>query len=293
MIVVTAPTSTIGRDVVEYLLDRDTPLRLVARDPARLSPEVRARTEVIQGSHGDPAVIDRACQGAKAVFWLAPNIPDAPTVHASFAGFARPASEAFARRDVERVVGISALGRGTPMADHAGLVTASLAMDDLIAACGVAYRAILCPSLMRNLLNQVDAIKEQHAYFMALDPDLRRPLVSSRDVAARCSELLTDDSWHGSDEVACLGPEDLAPREMAAIVSDVVGFEVAYKQIPGSALKQRLLGIGYSEAMAQGMVDMFDAKNRGLDNAEPRNEASRTPTTFRQWCEKIIRPRVA
>jgi hypothetical protein len=50
------------------------------------------------------------------------------------------------------VVGISALGRGTAVAGRAGYVTASLAMDDLIAGSGVAYRALTMPSFMDNLL---------------------------------------------------------------------------------------------------------------------------------------------
>ena len=45
-----------------------------------------------------------------------------------------------------------------------------------------------------------------------------------------------------------------------------------------------------SEAMAQGMVDMMLAKNDGLDNAEPRTPESTTPTSFRQWCEEVLKP---
>ncbi|MBP2326895.1 hypothetical protein JOF56_007280 [Kibdelosporangium banguiense] len=52
---------------------------------------------------------------------------------------------------VVHVVGVSALGRGTPVGDRAGLVTASLAMDDLIASTGVAYRALACLSSGRRI----------------------------------------------------------------------------------------------------------------------------------------------
>jgi uncharacterized protein YbjT (DUF2867 family) len=293
MILVTAPTSTIGSRLVADLLDRDAPLRLLARDPSRLAPEVSDRVEVVAGSHGDPAAIDRAADGAGAVFWLTPNLPDAPTPDASFAGFARPAIEAFARHGVARVVGISALGRGTPWAGRAGLVTASLAMDDAIAAGGVAYRAVVNPSFMDNLLNQVGAIKEQGTFFMTIDPDLAAPTVACRDIAATSARLLLDDTWDGFDEVACLGPEDLSPNAMALIVSEVLGREVAYARIPGQAFKDRMMGFGMSDAMAQGLVDMFDAKNEGLDNAVERTPESTNPTTFRQWCEDTLAPAVA
>ncbi|MFI9646710.1 NAD(P)H-binding protein [Streptomyces sp. NPDC052040] len=292
MFVITAPTSTIGRLLVDDLLERGVPLRLVARDPARLAPGVRERAEVVTGSHGDAAVIDRACAGAEAVFWLAPDVEDAPVAETCYVDFSRPACEAFARHGVKRVVGISALGRGTPLAGQAGLVTASRAMNDLIAASGAAYRAVVCPSFMHNLLHQARTIREQGMFFMMIDPDLKSPLVATRDIAATAARLLLDPSWEGSGEVPVLGPEDLSPEDMARIVSEVLGTEVRYRQIPGEALKVRLTGFGMSEGMAQGMVDMFAAKNRGLDKAEPRTAESTTPTTFRQWCEEVLKPAV-
>jgi len=30
---------------------------------------------------------------------------------------------------------------------------------------------------------------------------------------------------------------------------------------------------------------------QGLDTAEPRTPASTTPTSFRQWCEEVLKPR--
>jgi uncharacterized protein YbjT (DUF2867 family) len=71
----------------------------------------------------------------------------------------RPACDAFVRQGVKRVVGISALGRGTTIAGHAGYVTASLKMDDLIANSGISYRALTMPSFMDNLLRQRELIK--------------------------------------------------------------------------------------------------------------------------------------
>ena len=62
-------------------------------------------------------------------------------------------------------MGISALGRGTAQAGSAGLVTATLAMDDLVAEAGIAYRAVTCPSFFDNLLRQVQPIREKGMFF--------------------------------------------------------------------------------------------------------------------------------
>ncbi len=172
-------------------------------------------------------------------------------------------------------------------------MTATLALDDAIASSGVAYRALTCPSLMHNLLNHVGSIRQQGAFFMTADSGLAVPTVASRDVAAVAARLLLDDAWSGAGEVPCLGPEDLSPDDWARIVSDVLGSAVRYQQITRAALTQRLIDFGWSEAMARAMADMFDAKNDGLDNAAPRTAAATTPTSFRQWCEEVLKPAVA
>jgi uncharacterized protein YbjT (DUF2867 family) len=292
MIVITTPTGQIGHQVLSNLLGSGEPIRVIARDPSGLPTQARERVEVVQGSHGDFDVVDRAFAGADAVFWLVPPDPHADSVQAAYLDFTRPAGDAFKRHEVQQVVGVSALGRGTPWAANAGLVTASLAADDLIASTGVSYRALTMPSFMDNLLRQTEAIKHQGRFFSPISGDRKLPSCATRDIAAAAARLLLDASWSGHDHVAVLGPEDLSFNDMAQIMSEVLGKPVRFQQIPGEALKARLTGSGMSEAMAQGMVDMALAKNQGLDNAEPRTPQSTTPTTFRQWCAEVLKPAV-
>ncbi len=292
MIVITAPAGLIGHQVLGNVLGSGESVRVIARDPSRLPAKVRGRVEVVRGSHGDIGVVDQAFAGADAVFWLVPPDPHADSAEAAYVDFTRPAGEAFKRHGVQRVVGISALGRGTAAAAHAGLVTASLAMDDLIAGTGVSYRALTMPSFMDNLLRQVPAIKDRGLFGTPVCGDRKLPSCATRDIAAAAARLLTDGSWSGVGHVAVLGPEDLSFTDMAQIMSEVLGQPVRYQQIPGQALKDRLTAAGMSDPMAQATADMMTAKDQGLDNAEPRTPQSTTPTSFRQWCAEVLKPAV-
>src|SRR6266576_3541626 len=156
MIVVTTPTGQIGKQVLEKVLLGSEPMRVIARNPDALSSETIARVEVVAGSHGDPEVVDKAFAGVDSVFWLCPPDSRAPSAEVAYVDFTRPAAAAINRHKVARVVGISALGRGTSIAEHAGLVTASLAMDDLLASTSASYCAVTNPSFMDNLLRQVE-----------------------------------------------------------------------------------------------------------------------------------------
>src|SRR5580704_8310970 len=95
MIVVTTPTGTIGQQVLKNLLDSGEAIRVIARDPTRLPTKTRERVEVIQGSHGDIDVVNKAFQGADAVFWLVPPDFQAKSVNAAYLDFTQPACDAF------------------------------------------------------------------------------------------------------------------------------------------------------------------------------------------------------
>jgi uncharacterized protein YbjT (DUF2867 family) len=293
MIVITTPTGQIGRQVLGNLLDSGEQLRVIARDPSQLPAGVREDLDIVEGSHGDAAVADKAFAGADAVFWVTPADLRAPSVDAAFAGFTRPAAQAFRRHGVGRVVGVSMLGRGTPWAAQAGFATGSLAMDDLIAASAVAYRALTNPYFMEDTARQAGSIKNQGLFSYPIAGDRKRPAVATRDIAAAAARLLLDASWTGVDEVPLLGPEDLSYNDMAQIMSQVLGQDVRFQQITFEAYKDRFIRLGTSDAMAQGYTDMAWAKNQGLDNGVQRTPQNSTPTSFRQWCEEALKPTVA
>jgi uncharacterized protein YbjT (DUF2867 family) len=290
MIVITTPTGAIGQQVIEKLLDSNETIRVIARDPSHLPAPTRERVEVVQGSHSDSGIVDRAFEGADSVFWVVPPDFQTNNFETRYVEFVRPACEAFKSRGVKRVVAVSALGRGWPK--PAGLVSASVAMDDLIASTGVAFRALTMPSFMDNFLRQVEPIKNQGMFFSPMSGDRKAPTCATRDIAAVAAKLLLDPSWSGSGDVPVLGPEDLSFNEMAQIISEVLGRPVLFQQIPFEAFKARLIESGASQSMAKGMVDMMAAKNEGLDNMEPRTPESTTPTSFRQWCEEVLKPAV-
>ena len=98
------------------------------------------------------------------------------------------------------------LGRGTPWAAQAGFVTGSLAMDDLIAASGVAYRALTNPYFMEDTARQAESIKDKGLFTSPIAGDRKLPTVATRDIAAAASRLLLDASWSGVEEVG-LGEE--------------------------------------------------------------------------------------
>jgi Predicted nucleoside-diphosphate-sugar epimerases len=293
MIVITTPTGQIGRQVLGNLLDSGEQLRVITRDPSQLPAEVRGDLDIVEGSHGDAAVVDKAFAGADAAFWLTPADPgrrrSKPPLPASPGPPPRRSRGTASGASSESPC--SAAARPGP--PRAGFVTGSLAMDDLIAASGVAYRALTNPYFMENTVLQAESIKNQGLFFSPIAGDRKLPAVATRDIAAAASRLLLDASWTGAGEVPLLGPEDLSYTDMAEIMSQVLGKDVRFQQITFEAYKDGFIRLGMSDAMAQGYTDMAWAKNEGLDNGVQRTPENSTPTSFRQWCEEVLKPTVA
>ena len=286
MIVITTPTGDIGSQVLGTLVERvpaaGEELRVVVRDPARLPDSVRDRVDVVPGSHGDADVVEHAFAGADAVFWLVPPNAQAASLEDAYSGFTQAAAKAFATQGVGHVVGVSALGRGTPVAGRAGLVTASLAMDDLIASTGVAYRALANPSFMDNLLRQVDSIRDHGTFTDTVvagsegtgrgDP---RHRCGSRGTPAR---PVVDGRGGGPGARARrTSRRRISPRSCPTCWVD----RSATSASRSRTSVRRLGSYGMGAAFVQGMVDMMRAKDEGLDDGvagPPENARARRPS---------------
>ena len=130
MIVITTPTGHVGGRLLDLLVGAGEQLRAIARTPDKLDDRYRSGVEVIEGSHDDPDVVDRALEGADALFWLVPPNPRAADQADYYREFTAPACRAIERHGVRRIVAVSSLGRDYPA--QAGVLTAAFDMEALL-----------------------------------------------------------------------------------------------------------------------------------------------------------------
>ena len=290
MIVVTTPTGQIGRHVLNALMSSDEEMRAIARDPSKVPDDVRRRVEVVEGSHADPAAVDCAFRGADAVFWLCPPVPR-DTPEAATVEFTRPAADAIERHGIQHVVAATTLGRGTPWQDTAGMATASIRMVDLLRSTGIAVRGLALPGFMDNALHMLDGIR-QGVMQGAIRPDVVLPHVAARDIGTAAARLLLTRDWDGQKDVPVVGPTDHSYADLARIVTEVTGRDVAYRHVSFDTLQDGLRQAGWPPAFAAAYVDMLRAKDAGMDTAAPRDEAIVGATDFHRWVEEDLKPRL-
>jgi uncharacterized protein YbjT (DUF2867 family) len=296
MIVVTTPTGNVGSRVARALLESGQEVRVVARDPSRLSTAVREGAEVVVGSHGDPDVLERAFAGVDDVFWLVPPLFTAPDVVGYYTDFARAAAGAITACGVRRVVGVTSLGRrwAQERGVGAGNLSAAFVMDEVLEGTGVAYRGLGMPFFMDNLLSQVPAITG--AGIISLPNAADRPLatVATVDVATAATALLLDDTWSGQESVSVVGPDDLSPAAMTQVVAEVLHRPLTFVPSAVEDYEALMTGYGASQGFAHALVEMTSVQNAGIYDAEAA-AARRTgagATSFRRWCQEVLAPAV-
>lgn len=290
MIVINTPAGDIGSRVLANLLEANEAVRVISRNPAKLSDEVHDNVEVVEGSADDPKVVNQAFAGADVVFWIVPPDNQTKNVCEQYLKFNTVAADAIKANKVPHAIWISTLGTDTSI--NAGHLTAALAADKPLLDTGVAAR-ILCPAtFMDNLLRQVNPLKEHGIFSWAISADSIFHNVAIADIVAVATELLVNLSWQGQERVPLVGPDNLTPNQMANIMSDVLGKHISYEEISPEVSVTNMVQRGMSEAAAQGLTDMAVAQSNGFYK-EAASTAIRTSTSFREWCENVLKPTMA
>ncbi|GLY92504.1 NAD(P)H-binding protein [Actinoallomurus iriomotensis] len=287
MIVITTPTGRIGSQLVRRLLDEDRAIRVIARDASRIDRAVREQAEIIEGSHDDPAVLDKALPGADALFWLVPPNPAAPSTMEHYLSFARAGAAAVARHGVGHLVGVSSAGHG--WTSPAGVLSAAFAMDEHLATSGAVYRALALPFYMENLLGQLDAIRRHGAFSLTYAGDRPLATIATRDIAQTAADLLTDPSWAGQANLPLFGPDHLTPDGMAEVISEELERPVAYRRIAVDEYAATLRSRGAGDRMVKDLTEALAAQDGGIYDAVWAT-ATIAPTDFRTWCREVLKP---
>lgn len=156
--------------------------------------------------------------------------------------FSRPAASAIGRRGFARVVSITALGRGTPWEAHAG------SRDEI--GCDGRHAEIERCRFCKGI------------FFGPINPEKKLPFTATRDIAAAAARLLADGMVSMKSLFA---GRAICRSTIRARLFLTSGRSIQYQQIGYDDFKQ-----GFHGSVAQGYVDMYRAKNDGMDNVAGR-----------------------
>ncbi|MDX3337031.1 NAD(P)H-binding protein [Streptomyces sp. ME02-6979.5a] len=264
-ILVTGATGTVGRRVVEQLLERGEHVRALTRDPARA--ELPAGVDVVRGDLTDPASLEPALDGVTGLHLITfgGGLFAPLETGEEILGLARQAG-------VRRVTVLHG-GGGTPM-------------ESAVRASGFAWTVVMPVEFMANALEWAPGIRSEG---VVREPFVDRlsAMVHESDIGAVAAVALTEDG-HGGQEYLVTGPQVLTVRDKAAAVGAARGADVELVELTEEQARESWRGQGMPEDVIAFLIGVYrDTPPEGrtvIDTVE--KVTGRPARTFAQWAEE-------
>jgi len=236
MILITT-AGKVGAEAARLLAGRGVPVRVLVRNPEKVTALAQAGVDVCTGDLEIPATIDAAMRDVTSVVLVSPAIP---RQELNVVGSA-------VRAGVQHVVKItSKASADSPVARRRG----QFEIENGLIASGLGYTLLRNNAYMQNFLMIANGIAQTSSFATATG-DGRIGHIDTRDVAAVAAEIAASPAVHAGRTYWPMGPEVLSSAEVAVVLSKVLGRRIVFHPITVAEQKQAMLDMGLPENVAE------------------------------------------
>ena len=291
MYVVLGASGNTGHVVAENLLARQKKVRVVGRTAAHLQPFASQGAETFIRDVTDASALTKGLQQADSAYvMIPPNLTSKDP-----RGYQERVSDSIAaavkNAGVKNVVALSSIGGDKPSGTGPviGLHNLEQKLSQIDSANVLFLRA---GYFMENTLAQVAVIRMMGSSAGPLRPDLKVPMIATRDIGAAAADALLQLAFHGKQTSELLGHRDLNYTEVAAMIGKAIGKpDLKYIQPPNDQVRAGMVQSGMSDELARQLLEMTDALNSGYMQAlEPRTPRNTTTTSFETFVAETFAP---
>ena len=291
MFVVMGASGNTGHVVATNLLTRGEKVRVVGRKSAHLQPLASKGAEPFIADVSDSSALINAFHGADSAYLMIPPnlVSKDPLDYSNRVSDAIVA--AVHKAGTKNVVALSSIGAELPggTGPVVGLHNLEQKLNQISNANVLFLRA---GYFMENTLPQVNAIRQMGSVVGPLRPDLKVPMIATRDIGNAVADLLLHPTIRGKQTRELLGQRDLSYTEVTTILGKAVGkSDLKYVQVPDDQFRGALVQMGMSEQVASLLLEMTNALNAGTMHAlEPRTPQNTTPTSCETFTAEVFVP---
>ena len=285
--VILGASGNTGSIIADSLLSKGKKVRVLGRDLGRLHRFVRQGAEAFTADVSDAAALTKAFSGARAAYLMLPPGTSRVDQERESDAIAKAVKESGLRYAVH----LSSYGAHVP--EGTGPVTGLHSSEQKLNGISDLNVLHLRPGyFMENHLTAIDMIHGMGMFGHALLPDLKLPMIATRDVGDYAAQRLLDLDFSGKQTRELLGQRDLSMTEATAVISRCIGKpDLRYEQFPYDQVQQVLEQMGMSRQKAAVYIEMFQSINAGLLAArEPRSPQNSTPTSFETFVQDVFVP---
>jgi len=234
-----------------------------------------AAVETATGDFSDKASVRKALDGISRMYLLAagPNLEE----------YEANAIDAAKEAGLELIVKHSVAGAQYKATD---IPRWHRAGEERIEASGLPYVFLRPGSFASNALAWASSIQSQNTAYGALGAT-SLPVIDPEDIAEVGATVLSAPG-HTGKIYELSGPESLTSEQQVAILGSVVGRELKYVNVPDSAAREAMLGMGMPPKYVDAMIGLVQVL-RNIGHIDPTNDVKtvlgREARAFRQWAE--------
>jgi uncharacterized protein YbjT (DUF2867 family) len=290
MIAVMGASGNTGGRISEQLLRHGERIRALGCSSQRLAALERRGADVRTGDATDAAFLTKAFRDADAVYTLLPPDPQSPDLRKTWDQEGEALVKAIRDSGVRYVVFLSSIGADLP--EGTGPIAGLHAQEErLRTLAGVSVLILRSASFFENFYAVLGVIKHRGINGGAVAPDLRLPMIATRDIADVAARALKARDWTGAVVRELLGPRDITFAEATRIIGERIGKpDLKYVQFPYADYASSLVQMGLSANMAALYAEMARAFNDGkIRSREGRKPENTTPTRFEDFAEDLAR----
>jgi uncharacterized protein YbjT (DUF2867 family) len=291
MYAITGATGNTGRVVANHLLTRGQKVRAIGRDVNRLQPLVALGAEPFTADLTDAARLTRAFSGAQAVYAMIPPSLTSEDYLAYQKRVLEAIATAIEKSGVKFVVTLSSFG--ADKTDKTGPVMGLHHLEQRLNRIpGIDVLHLRAGYFMENTLAQASIIPMTGSAIGPLLPNLKLPMIATRDIGMAAAEALSRLDFTGQQTRELLGQRDINMAEVATIVGKAIGKpDLQYVQAGDEQLRPALMQMGMSRNVADLILELSAALNSGHVRAlEPRSAANTTPTSYETFVGEEFLP---
>ncbi|HXZ12833.1 MAG TPA: SDR family oxidoreductase [Candidatus Sulfotelmatobacter sp.] len=244
MILITGATGTVGKAV----------LKEVTREQANVCAMFRSKEdsgksppgcEPVVADYADKPSLREALDGVSAVFIVCSPIPQLVELESNVLDAAKESG-------VKHVVLSSALGAG----DYPkSFPSWHRKVEDKLKTMGMSYTILRPNTFLQNIVAyQAPSIRSQGAFYSSMG-GAKISYLDVGDIAVVAAKSLAGGP-HSGKTYELNGPEAISNDELARRISKITGRTVKYVDIPESAQRDAMLGLGMPEWQVTALLDL-------------------------------------
>jgi len=284
-------TGHIGSVITKKLLEQGEKVRVVGRNVARLQPFVQKGAEAFIADVKDVPALTKTLTGVRAAFLMVPPGIQSADYRIEQEEETTAISAAVKNAGLPYAVNLSSIGAQAP--SGTGPIQGLHVFEKKLNAVERLNVLHLRPAyFMENHLAAIDMIKMMGVYGGAMKPDLKIPMIATRDIGTYIAERLLKLDFNGKQTQELLGERDLSMNEaVGAISKSIAKPDLRYAQFAYDQVEQALIQMGVPPKTAAYFIEMIQGFNNGIVvGLEARTAANTTATSVETFAKEVFAP---